>query len=380
MALVSIVVVAYNAEAFVAECLASISGQTYGDWEALLIDDGSEDATGHLFVELAKRDNRVKVILKENGGTSSARNSGLSACTGEWVWFVDADDWLELRALEEMEALLRETDANIVGINHFFNFDTLPQKGKERQPIAWKATPICPEVLVREGREEVKWLALGAMSPYYVEKRTGLRFGPMREGWSKLFRRSFLETHNIRFEEILSLTEDTVFCFDAFMYASKVVLYNRYLLHYRLHALSKERCFQPEMKRINELTMESFCKRMDQWGRKDEDFRPAFLGMCADRLFGMMRCYVLHEELHSVVPRKKRRAVLRETLQGRIWQSLREDKQDLRFLPRGKRELVYCIQQEWYGAACLLGRLLLWGIRQRAYLRRWEKLLLAREG
>jgi glycosyltransferase involved in cell wall biosynthesis len=412
MALVSIVVAGYNAAAFVRECLASISGQSCGDWEAVLVDDGSEDATGNLFVELAKRDSRVKVILKENGGTSSARNRGLAACSGEWVWFVDADDWLELHALEELEALLRETDADVVGINHFFHFDSLLQAGRERpaagkdgmkngndrddrsgdsllqnfllqvgrgRAAAWKAAAICPEVRVLEGREEVKWLALGAMSPYYVEKRTGGGFGPMRESWSKVFRRSFLENHGIRFEEKVFIAEDTVFCFDAFMYASKVVLYNRYLIHYRVHALSQMRRFQPDMKRIDELRMESYYKRMEQWGREDEDFRPAFLGMRADRLFEMMRCYVLHAELRHVVPEKGRSAVLQEMLQCPTWQILREDR-DLRFLPRGKREVVYCIQQEWYGAACLLGRLLLWAIRQRARLRQWGNLSLAGKG
>jgi glycosyltransferase involved in cell wall biosynthesis len=369
MALVSIVVAGYNAGKFLKKCLGSISGQSYGDWEAVLVDDGSKDDTGKIFVELAKRDGRVKVILKENGGTSSARNRGLSICTGEWVWFVDADDWLELCALDKLSEVLKETDADIVGFNHFFSVPY--HKGTGERIVEWKQTAIYPDVLVKEGREELKWLALGTMSPCYVEARTGLRIGPVREGWSKVFRRSFLDAHGIRFDEKVSIVEDTVFCFDTFMYASKVVMYNLYLIHYRMHTLSKIRCFQPDMKRIDELTMESYRTRIAQWGRGDGDFRLAFLGVCADRFFEMLKCYVLHEQLPDVVSGQPRSEILREIVQGTAWDVFREET-DLRYLPRGKRELVYCLQRGWYKGVCVLGNFLLWGMKLQTYLRRWR--------
>ncbi|MDR3129314.1 MAG: glycosyltransferase [Tannerellaceae bacterium] len=369
MALVSIIVAGYNADKFVKKCLESISGQSYGDWEAVLVDDGSEDNTGKIFIRLAREDSRVHVILKENGGTSSARNKGLSVCTGEWVWFVDADDWLELCALEELSKILQETDADIVGFNHFF--DVPYRRGTSERMVEWKHTAIYPEVLVREGRNELKWLALGTMSPHYVETQTGLRFGPVREAWGKVFRRSFLDAHGLRFDEKVSIVEDTVFCFDTFMYADKVVMYNRYLIHYRIHTLSKIRCFQPDMKRIDELTMESYCKRITQWGRGDKDFRFAFTGVCADRFFEMLKCYVLHEQLRHVISGKKRSEILREILQGAAWSVFREE-MDLHYLPRGKRELVYCVQRGWYEIVCVLGNVLLWGMKLQTYLRQWR--------
>ncbi|MDR3137705.1 MAG: glycosyltransferase family 2 protein [Tannerellaceae bacterium] len=369
MALVSIVVAGYNAERFVKKCLESISRQHYGDWEAVLVDDGSEDGTGEIFVKRAKEDSRFKAIVKENGGTSSARNKGLSVCTGEWVWFVDADDWLELCALEELSKIVQETDADIVGFNHFFNVPY--QKGTNERMVEWKQRAIHPEVLTKEGKDELKWLALGTMSPCYVEARTGLRIAPIREAWSKVFRRSFLEAYGIRFDEKVSIVEDTVFCFDAFVYANKVAIYNRYLIHYRMHTQSKIRRFQPDMKQIDELTMESYRKRMEQWGRGDDDFRPAFLGVCTDRFFEMLKCYVLHEKLRHYVPEKKRSEILQEIVQGSAWDVFREET-DLRYLPRGKREIVYCVQRGWYEMACVTGRFLLWGMQLQTYLRRWR--------
>jgi glycosyltransferase involved in cell wall biosynthesis len=369
MPLVSIVVAGYNAEKFAGKCLESISGQRCGDWEAVLVDDGSADNTGQLFLRLAGRDARVKVIVKENAGTSSARNRGLSFCSGEWVWFVDADDWLEAHAVEKLSKILPETDADIVGFNHYVD---VPYKKWRGEGMAeWKQKAICPEVLTREGREELKWLALGALSPRYAEIRTGLGLGPVREGWSKVFRRTFLEAHGIRFDEKVSIVEDTVFCFDTFMYAKKVELHNLYLIHYRMHGESKIRRFQPDMRRIDGMTMASYGERIAAWGSGDADYRLAHLGVCADRFFEMLKCYVLHKEFKRLRLGKRRRQVLRETVEGAEWNVLREEK-DLRYLPKGKRELVYCVQRGWYGATCMVGKILICGMRLHTFLCRWR--------
>lgn len=91
---VSIIVPVFNAYKYLARCIDSILKQTFTDWECLLIDDGSTDGSGVLCDEYAQRDSRIRVFHKERGGVSSARNVGLEKARGEWLVFVDADDWI----------------------------------------------------------------------------------------------------------------------------------------------------------------------------------------------------------------------------------------------------------------------------------------------
>lgn len=102
--LINVIVPVYNTEKYIRKCLDSIINQTYRNLKIILVDDGSIDSSGTICDEYAQKDDRVKVIHKENGGVSSARNAGLDACTleGDFVAFVDSDDWLELDMYERL--------------------------------------------------------------------------------------------------------------------------------------------------------------------------------------------------------------------------------------------------------------------------------------
>lgn len=106
MPLVSVVVPCYNCERTLSRTVGSVRAQTFGDWELILVNDGSTDGTGALAGALAAGDARVRVLSKENGGVSSARNAGIDAARGELVAFADADDLLPPRALEILLSLL----------------------------------------------------------------------------------------------------------------------------------------------------------------------------------------------------------------------------------------------------------------------------------
>ena len=92
---ISVIVPVYNTEKYLRRCIDSVLAQTYQDFELLLIDDGSKDSSGAICDEYAAKDARVRVFHKENGGVSSARNLGLDNARGEWVTFVDSDDYIE---------------------------------------------------------------------------------------------------------------------------------------------------------------------------------------------------------------------------------------------------------------------------------------------
>lgn len=112
--LVSIVVPVYNVQQYLQRCLKSLTEQTYRNIEIILVDDGSGDTSGEICDFWASRDERIRVFHKENGGLSDARNYGLRRVSGEYVCFVDSDDWCDIRYVEVMLKTLLETDSDIV--------------------------------------------------------------------------------------------------------------------------------------------------------------------------------------------------------------------------------------------------------------------------
>ena len=112
--MISIIVPVYKVEAYLDECVQSILRQTYTDLEVILVDDGSPDRSGAMCDAWAERDSRVRVIHKANGGVCSARNAGLDAARGEYVAFVDSDDWLEPEMYAAMMAKVQEFGCDVV--------------------------------------------------------------------------------------------------------------------------------------------------------------------------------------------------------------------------------------------------------------------------
>ena len=111
--LVSIIVPVYNVEKYLDKCVASVVNQTYTNLEIILIDDGSPDKCPAICDAWKSRDPRINVIHQQNGGLSHARNEGLKIATGEFIGFVDSDDWIELNMVEVLMSALLETDADI---------------------------------------------------------------------------------------------------------------------------------------------------------------------------------------------------------------------------------------------------------------------------
>lgn len=132
--LVSVIVPVYKVEKYLDKCISSIVNQTYKNLEIILVDDGSPDNCPQICDEWVKKDTRIKVIHKPNGGLSSARNTGLDICKGEYICFVDSDDWIEPNYVHELYTTLHQNNADmsICGISN------INEQGKEIRHI----TPI----------------------------------------------------------------------------------------------------------------------------------------------------------------------------------------------------------------------------------------------
>ncbi|MDU2552528.1 MAG: glycosyltransferase family 2 protein, partial [Staphylococcus epidermidis] len=113
MSEISIIVPVYNVENYLKKCVESILSQTFTDFELLLVDDGSTDSSGEMCDELKRLDERIKVIHKENGGLSSARNAGIDVAKGKYLTFVDSDDYIDTHMLEVLYKNMVHEDADL---------------------------------------------------------------------------------------------------------------------------------------------------------------------------------------------------------------------------------------------------------------------------
>lgn len=121
--MISVVIPVYNVEKYLTQCVDSVLAQTYKNWEAILVDDGATDGSGTICDEYAARHSRIRVIHRENGGLSAARNTGLAAAKGEYIYFLDSDDYIELNALERLLETAQREQADVVFFDGYVFFD-----------------------------------------------------------------------------------------------------------------------------------------------------------------------------------------------------------------------------------------------------------------
>ena len=191
---ISIIVPVYKAEQTLSRCLDSILVQTFTDFELLLIDDGSPDASGVICDEYALKDSRIRVFHKENGGVGSARNLGLDNARGEWICFVDSDDWIK-------ECFLSEFCTNIDGVDMVIS--GYRQFGDSSEIIVFNSALYDLREKVDLGQEN------NAVCVFYCP-------------WRKLFRLSIIRERRIRFPEDLFLAEDTCFILDYLCFCNRI--------------------------------------------------------------------------------------------------------------------------------------------------------------
>lgn len=199
--LVSVIVPVYNAQNTLSGCVNSILNQTFRNWELLLIDDGSTDKSCEICNQYAAIDKRIKVFHKENGGVSSARNIGLDNANGDWITFVDSDDFIDCTFLETF-AELQSSDLYIAGIK-FINSTT---------------TLLPPERCINiENATELDNL----LNKLYFTVP-----------WGKIYKNDIIQHNKIRFNINLKIGEDTDFVLKYLVYIKDIRLVSKPLYHF----------------------------------------------------------------------------------------------------------------------------------------------------
>lgn len=231
--LVSIIIPVYNAKAHLDACVQSILDQSYKNFELLLIDDGSSDGSSELCDELSQKSEKIRVIHKENGGVSSARNAGLDVARGDYVVFVDSDDVISNNYLEAFIESSDKADL-IIGMIEDLYFDN-------------------QGVIVKQKTRHVEAPNCGILADEYYKLLELLRVPVV-----KLYKRSILEDHRIRFDENLSLAEDQVFNFSYYKHIKTYALETRSIYKYyhlyesnSLSSLRTKKTFEDELYKLN---------------------------------------------------------------------------------------------------------------------------------
>lgn len=213
----SIIVPVYNVEAYLAECLDSILAQAFADFEVLLIDDGSTDNSPALCDKYAKRDRRIRCFHKENGGHMSARQEGFRQSLGEYIAFVDSDDWLSPAMYEKMCGAARETAADMICCNYTA---VTPEKQIER-------LDFCTPGLYDRAQLEA------CVYPRMLFSGSFFHYGVSPSLYTKLFRRSLLEKHLFHVPLAVKLGEDGLTVYPCLLEASSVCFLADTLYYYR---------------------------------------------------------------------------------------------------------------------------------------------------
>lgn len=183
MSSISVIIPVYNAESFLDKCVSSVLNQTFSDFELILVNDGSTDKSGGLCDAFARNDSRVTVLHRENRGVSEARNAGIDKSSGEYILFVDSDDWIDYRMLEKMHKAVTRARADTAGCAHWRAYpsgELEPEKGAMPQGfydrdaiLAHIVRPLFGDRIIRDAFNGFIWRFLFSAD---VIRKADIRF------------------------------------------------------------------------------------------------------------------------------------------------------------------------------------------------------------
>lgn len=228
MAKVSIVAPVYGVERYINEFLDSIAKQTFSDLEVILVDDGSKDHCPQILDEFASRDGRYIVIHQTNGGVSRARNTGLSAITGEYVYIVDSDDWLEPDAVEKLYNAAIDNDADIVYGDWY---DELTG-GRSERIQSFSSEFVTSDIKTIEALQS----AVFSNNQSINIKRPEFDYIAHMGGapWRAMYRASIIKENGLDFDPyVRGLGDDILFSLHYYEYVKRVAYIQHPIYHYR---------------------------------------------------------------------------------------------------------------------------------------------------
>ena len=254
---VSVVIPVYNTAKYLPECVESVRTQTLRDIEIILVDDESPDNAPQICDEYASIDERIKVIHKKNGGLGFARNSGLDVATGEYVSFVDSDDFIDTDMMQTLYETAKKHDADEVRSGTIFYNNGHKSYRKDVE-----------KTIVFQGENEVKQFVLDLLGPL-PEERRDVKY--MMSVCLAIHKRSVIEENCVRFtSERQTLSEDLLFDLDLFPKMNCIVCIPNCFYHYRVTPNSLTHTFSMEKYKLVSVFLNLVHKRLVGLFQPDE--------------------------------------------------------------------------------------------------------------
>lgn len=321
MVKVSIIIPCYNVEKFLDKCVQSVINQTLHDIEIILIDDESPDSCPQMCDEYVKKDNRIKVVHRKNGGLGFARNSGIEIATGEYITFLDSDDFVDLCTYEHLYNLAKK-----------HNLDALYYKFKRFINENDVKSETIIDSIITYSNENVKELMLDIIAS---EPSAKIDHKVQCSSCTAMYRMSIIKENDVRFHSERELiSEDLIFNLDYLSYAKKVALNNGKYYHYRVNPTSLTSTLRTDRIEKHTTLRNYIIKNLINWNidtSKGEER--------ANRLFiGCSRSSV-NQILSSQINKKKE--IFKEITSYSIWKNVYK-KYPLTKLPLYQQLFFYC--------------------------------------
>ena len=223
--MVSIIVPIYNTSEYLKKCLTSITKQTYSNIEIILVDDGSTDESGSICDDFAREDDRICVIHKNNEGLVRARKDGLKKSSGEYVTYVDGDDWIESDMVRHLVDVMDTQRVDVVIHGRFFDINEKSIENKQGFP---------------EGRYDRKDI-INTILPGLIVNQGFMAWGIYPNVWDKLFKREVLYDSQMEVDDVLTMGEDAACVYPCLLKAESIYISDKCFYHYRQNNTSMVR-------------------------------------------------------------------------------------------------------------------------------------------
>ena len=286
---ISVIMPVYKVEAYVAKAIESILAQTLEEFEFLIVDDGTPDKSGDICDAYAKKDSRIHVIHKENGGAPSARNTAMDIAVGKYMYFMDSDDWAEPTMLERMYTMAEEHNAQYVVCGYFIDTYYDVEQGK------YITENIAVDDAIYETAE-----AFRPQAYRYFDRN--MLYTP----WNKLYLSSYIEQYGLRFPD--TLWDDFPFNLSVIRHVERVVVSTESFYHFiRARSESETAAYTPRMYEKREEEHGWLLELYRTWGVDDKDSMEFVARRYVERMVGCLanvtssKCTLSHGECRQQI-------------------------------------------------------------------------------
>lgn len=331
---VSVIIPMYNSEKYITDCINSVINQTYKNIEIIIINDGSTDQSASLCKELVEKDSRVNLINIKNSGVSTARNIGIENSTGDYITFVDSDDWIKENMIELAVEKINEKKADVVMWSFYRN---LPNKQIESSFLPFE------NKLFDKNKDH---LFLGSIHARFgkVTESSGASVGTV---WCKLYQAEIIKKNNLSFNPALTRAQDVIFSMKALNSAKKIYYFDERLYHYRISDTSTTSGsrFIEDTNKPFDLLLSEFKKFIDENDLSDnKNYYNALYARTIQVLMWHLDHYYFHEQYPNKL--KTMREQIKTLINKEPYKTAIK-KVDSKILPKKERLMVVLFRKSF---------------------------------